>query len=147
MLILKLGAFKLCCMCEFSFWIKVCEKLLAFDMCCIMFHSFCFHCDDSRSKCMHVINYLYVASITSCYNLLVCTTIVLHFITFVIFILIWSAFISKNITIAKNQLYTFCNLQKIFNFLLYIHNFQCIFYPMYILPRVFGGSTYKTPVY
>jgi len=60
---------------------------------------------------MHVINYLYVASIiTSCSNLLVCTTIVLHFLTFVIFILIWSGFIFKNVIIAKNQFYTFCNL-------------------------------------
>lgn len=39
-LIFQLGAFKLCCMCEFSFWIKVCEKLLALVcvvLCSILF--------------------------------------------------------------------------------------------------------------
>lgn len=114
-LIFQLGAFKLCCMYEFRFWIKVCEKLLAFDMCCIIIHSFSFHCDDSKRECTHVINYLYVASIiTSCSNLLVRTTIVLHFKKFVIFILTWSVFIFKIAIIAKNQFYTFSNLKKIF---------------------------------
>ena len=50
MLIFQLGTFKLCCMCEFSFGNEVREKLLVFDICCIMFHSFCFHCDDSRGE-------------------------------------------------------------------------------------------------
>jgi len=36
-LIFQLGAFKLCCMCEISFWIKVSEKMLAFDIIIIIF--------------------------------------------------------------------------------------------------------------
>ena len=61
----RLGSFKFCCICEFSFWVSVYGKLLAFDMCCIMFHSFCFHSGESVNKWMHVMKYLYAAILCS----------------------------------------------------------------------------------
>jgi hypothetical protein len=38
---------------------------LAFEICCIMFHSFCFSSGESGCKCMRVIKYLYTAIMCS----------------------------------------------------------------------------------
>lgn len=56
---------KNCCICLLSYWISVYGKLLAFDVCCIMLHYFCFHSSESGSKCKHTIKYLYAAILCS----------------------------------------------------------------------------------
>ena len=55
----RLRSFKFCCIYEFNFCLSVYGRLLTCDKCCVMFHSFC--SNESGSKCMHVMKYLYAA--------------------------------------------------------------------------------------